>query len=148
VTVRRLVLLASPLLGPAVWGPVADLLESRGYDVTVPAGPPTVTTPEDVLRGWLDQIPVGADTVLVPHSNAGLYVAALADARPVRGIVFVDAGLPSSRPVTPLAPAGFRSMLGDLAGEDGLLPPWTRWSSRAAAGAASPAARSTSARAA
>jgi hypothetical protein len=127
VTVRRLVLLASPLLGPAVWGPVADLLESRGYDVTVPAGPPTVTMPEDVLRGWLDQIPVGADTVLVPHSNAGLYVAALADARPVRGIVFVDAGLPSSRPVTPLAPAGFRSMLGDLAGEDGLLPPWTRW---------------------
>ena len=34
---------------------------------------------------------------LVPHSNAGLYVAALAAARPVEAVVFVDAGLPSRR---------------------------------------------------
>ena len=82
----------------------------------------------DVVRGlprrsWRPGEPV----TLVPHSNAGLYVAALAAGRPVEGVVFVDAGLPSSGPTTPTAPPGFRAFLAGLAGDDGLLPPWTRW---------------------
>jgi hypothetical protein len=127
VTVRHVVLLSSPLLGPAVWRPVADLLRSRGHDPVVPTLPATVTTPQDVLSGWLGQLPPGSAPGLVPHSNAGLYVAALADAREVGGVVFVDAGLPAAGPVTPLASPAFRRLLGDLAGEDGMLPPWTQW---------------------
>jgi hypothetical protein len=65
--------------------------------------------------------------VLVPHSNAGLYAAALAAARDVLGLVFVDAGLPADAPTTPTAPPRFREFLATLAGDDGLLPVWTRW---------------------
>ena len=72
-------------------------------------------------------MPPGEPVVLVPHSNAGLYAAALAAARPVQAVVFVDAGLPSAAPATPTAPPGFRARLAGLAGDDGRLPPWTRW---------------------
>jgi hypothetical protein len=127
VKVPTLVLLPSPLLGPAVWSPVARLLRSRTHDVVVPAVPATVHTPADVLGGWLEQIPADRDLLLVPHSNAGLYTAALADARPVACVVFVDAGLPSRGPTTPMAPPAFRRFLGTLADADGVLPPWTGW---------------------
>jgi hypothetical protein len=127
VTVLSLVLLPSPLLGPAVWAPVAHLLQSRGHVPLVPTLPPVVATPADVIAGWLQEIPVDHDLLLVPHSNAGLYVAALAQALPVRGSVFVDAGLPSGRPTTPTAPSAFRQFLGGLADAEGLLPPWSRW---------------------
>lgn len=122
-----LVLLASPLLGPAVWAPVSHLLRSRGHVAVVPTLPPVLGTPADVIAGWLREIPVDRDLLLVPHSNAGLYVAALAQARPVRGTVFVDAGLPSGQPSTPAAPPAFRQFLGGLVDSEGLLPPWTQW---------------------
>ena len=121
------VLLASPFLGPASWAPVADELRERGHAVTVPRLPRGVATPEDVLAGWLPQLPDDDDLVLVPHSNAGLYVAALAAARAVCAVVFVDAALPSDGPTTPTAPAGLRETMAGLAGQDSLLPPWTRW---------------------
>ena len=127
MTAPGVVLLPSPLLGPVVWAPVAARLRSRGHDVLVPALPPVLATPADVLAGWLAEIPSDSDAVLVPHSNAGLYVAALAAARPVRALVFVDAGLPSRAPATPLAPPVFRAFLSGLADERGLLPPWTGW---------------------
>jgi hypothetical protein len=123
----RLVLVPSPLLGPAVWAPVADELRRRGRSVSVagPAGP--VGSPTDVVRGLLAELAPGEPLTLVPHSNAGLYVAALAAERPVEGVVFVDAGLPSSAPTTPATPPAFRAFLAGLVGDDGLLPPWTRW---------------------
>jgi pimeloyl-ACP methyl ester carboxylesterase len=124
--ISTVVLLASPFLGPASWAPVATELRAHGLTVTVPGLPRGVATPHDVLAGWLPQLP-DDDLVLVPHSNAGLYVAALAAARPVRGLVFVDAGLPSDGPTTPTAPAGLRETMAGLAGQDALLPPWTRW---------------------
>ncbi|HVH94489.1 MAG TPA: hypothetical protein VM688_06195 [Nocardioidaceae bacterium] len=127
MTVHLLVLLPSPLLGPAVWAPVADLLRSRGHKAAVPSLPPMIATPDDVIAGWLREIPADRDLLLVPHSNAGLYVAALAEARSVRGIVFVDAGLPSAQTTTPTAPPAFRRFLGGLVDHEGLLPPWTQW---------------------
>lgn len=138
MTVPSLVLLASPLLGPAVWAPVTDLLQSRGHVPLVPALPPVVATPAEVIGGWLREIPVDRDLLLVPHSNAGLYVAALAQARPVRGTVFVDAALPSGRPTTPTAPPAFRQFLRGLADAEGLLPPWSRWWEPAEVGALFP----------
>jgi pimeloyl-ACP methyl ester carboxylesterase len=122
----RLTLLASPLLGPATWTPVAELLRGRGHDVTVPALREPGGTPADVLAAFLAATP-DEPSVLVPHSNAGLYAAALAAERRLDGIVFVDAGLPADGPTTPTAPPAFRDFLGGLADVDGLLPPWTGW---------------------
>jgi Alpha/beta hydrolase family len=123
----RLVLLASPLLGPAVWSRVSAELRARGRQVVVPAPYGAVTDPADVLRHLSRELPLGVPLVLVAHSNAGLYTAALAATHDVRGIVFVDAGLPSDDPTTPTAPAPFREFLAGLADDDGLLPQWTRW---------------------
>lgn len=122
-----LVLVASPLLGPAVWRPVAGELGERGWDVVVPAPYGEVKEPADVVEHLLAAAPEDAPVVLVPHSNAGLYVAALAAELDVRGVVFVDAGLPARAATTPTAPEPFREFLAGLADERGLLPVWTQW---------------------
>lgn len=73
-----LCLLPSPLTGPASWHQVAHLLTSRGarvVEVPLPEGAPR--TGEDVLAWCSAAIPGDEDVVLVPHSNAGLYVPAL-----------------------------------------------------------------------
>lgn len=123
----RLVLIASPLLGPAVWGPVARLLAAQGWTSMVAPSPGAVGDPGDVVDRWLQALPEDAPLILVPHSNAGLYVAALAEQRDVRGVVFADAGLPSRGPSTRTAPDAFRQLLAGLVEEDGRLPIWTRW---------------------
>ena len=122
-----LVLLPSPLLGPASWAPVADELARRGHRVHVPRVTPAVASPADVLAGFLAGVPDESELVLVPHSNAGLYVAALAVEREVSDVVFVDALPPSDEPSTPTAAGGFRDAIGGLADADGVLPPWTSW---------------------
>jgi hypothetical protein len=122
----QLVLLPSPLLGPAVWRPVAGVLERRGWSVTV-LQLPEVRIPDDVLEGLAAGIPDRPGVVLVPHSNAGLYVAPLADRRPVAATVFVDAGIPADDDAGPLAPADLLEHLESLADADGVLPPWTEW---------------------
>ena len=73
---------------------------------------------ESVVRSAADD-PV----VLVPHSNAGLYVPAIVEAlgEQVRGVVFVDAALPSLGHTTP------SDFLRTLPIAHGLLPPWTSW---------------------
>ncbi|SCE95173.1 hypothetical protein GA0074695_2406 [Micromonospora viridifaciens] len=123
------VLIPSPFLGPAVWAPVASALRSDfGVTAAVPPPPdPAAPSPAAVLAAIEKGLPESDDLVLVPHSNAGLYVPALVTARPVRGAVFVDAVLPPARGVVPVAPAGLRDMLRDRVDPDGHLPPWTRW---------------------
>jgi hypothetical protein len=125
--VARLVLLPSPLLGPATWAPVASELTRRGHPVLVAVYDGPVRTPDDVLAGLLGAVPDEADLVLVPHSNSGLYVAALATRRRIAQVVFVDAGLPSEQSVTEVAPGGLVEHLAALVRPDGLLPPWTGW---------------------
>lgn len=122
----RLALLPSPLLGPAVWAPVAGVLADQGVDVLVPPAYDGIESPDDVVAHLLRVVPETAPVVLVPHSNAGLYVAALAARRDVRGLVFVDARLPAEGSAGRSEP-GFRDFLGSLAGVDGRLPGWTRW---------------------
>jgi hypothetical protein len=123
----RLVLLASPLLGPSVWAPVAERLTRRGWDVLLPSPYADFTSPAEVLDLLSAELPLNDPLVLIPHSNAGLYVAALAAARNVRGAVFVDAGLPADAPTTPAAPPALRETLARLVGPDSLLPGWTGW---------------------
>lgn len=129
-------LIASPLLGPAVWRPVADLLADQGWPVHIMPPPEAeATTPDLVLAGYRRRLAGVASpdgVVLVPHSNAGLYVPALALARQVAGYLFVDAGLPpagNQAGPSVVSPAGgeFLDFLAGLAGDAGVLPPWTQW---------------------
>jgi len=123
-----LAFLGSPLLGPAVWTPVADDLSRRGWTVIVPPQPDAAPrSGDDVLRSMLRALPADRDLVAIPHSNAGLYVPALTAERSVAGYVFVDAGLPADYGRVPLAPPAFLDLLTTKAGGDGLLPLWTDW---------------------
>lgn len=122
------VLLPSTLLGPSVWEPVARRLDRLGRAVTVPAAPDRPPgNADDVLRHLLAELPPDRDLVLVPHSNAGVYVPELVAARRVAAYVFVDARLPAPDGPIPLAPP---ELLADRAGmvdAEGRLPPWTGW---------------------
>jgi hypothetical protein len=101
----------SPLVGPATWAPVAALLDGVVADV-----------------GAVEEAAAGlSDVVLVPHSNAGLYAPLLAERIGARATVYVDAALAGDGPDAPLAPPRFLELLEGLAGDDGLLPPWTQW---------------------
>jgi hypothetical protein len=124
-----LCLLPSPLLGPSSWRPVADVLSDRGWavaDVPRPSRAPRCAA--DALGTYLAAIPSDRDVVLIPHSNAGLFVPSLAAQRRVAGYVFVDAGLPvDAGSSVPMIPAGFSDMLAGKADDAALLPPWTQW---------------------
>ncbi len=115
----RVVVLPSPYLGPAPYGPLAEAL---GADVA--PLPPAPFSAMGVLAAFADAT-AGADLV-VPHSNAGLYAAALG-----RPTVFVDAALPAAvGGATPLAPPALAAGVAALADDSGMLPRWTRWWSR------------------
>jgi hypothetical protein len=121
-----LCLLPSPLLGPSCWRPVADVLSSRGWPVVVVPGR-SVRTFADALASYLAAIPPDRAVVLVPHSNAGLFVPSLAVQRRAVGCVFADAGLPGAVGQVPMIPPEFYDMLAGKADPTGLLPPWTQW---------------------
>ena len=123
----RIALLPSPLLGPVVWSRVAPLLREHSHRVTELDLPERITSVADVLVGFAAQLRPDEPVVLVPHSNAGLYVAALAAQRPVAAVVFADALVPGPDPATPTTSPALRAMLADLADEEGLLPLWTQW---------------------
>ncbi|HWK80298.1 MAG TPA: hypothetical protein VNP95_06005 [Thermomicrobiales bacterium] len=123
-----LVLVPSPLLGAAVWGPVAEALRGRGLDAVVaPAMQSAPASPLAVVGHLLGVLPAGRPLILVPHSNAGLLVPFLTVARPVMAAIFVDARLPPSSGRVPTAEGTFRDFLEPLADTNGLLPPWTQW---------------------
>ncbi|HEV2887944.1 MAG TPA: hypothetical protein VGX49_13605 [Jatrophihabitans sp.] len=122
-----LVLLPSPLLPAAVWRPVAQRLAGAGWPVVELADAQPPRTAADVLTGFLRAVPPDRDAILIPHSNAGLYVPCVAAERRIRGYVFVDAALPPPTGSVRMAPDRFYDFLAGLAGQDGLLPPWTQW---------------------
>jgi hypothetical protein len=124
-----LAFLPSPLLGAAVWHPVAAELSRRGWATLIVRWPdgPAPSDPTEVLRDLLDALPAGPPLVLVPHSNAGLFVPALTVARAVAGCVFVDARLPPAEGAAPMATPERWDTRARLADPDGVLPPWTQW---------------------
>jgi hypothetical protein len=121
----HLLLVPSPLLGPATWAPVAGCLELAGRSVSV-VDLPLRRTVDDVVGAVVAAAGDGP-VVLVPHSNAGLYAPRLGELLDVAATVHVDSALPGDGPDTALAPAGFLDFLRGLEGADGLLPPWTQW---------------------
>jgi hypothetical protein len=121
-------LLASQLLGPASWAPVAATLRTRGHEVIVPAQAPVppdsaAAALADILAG----LPADRPLILVPHSNTGVYAGAISAARDVAACVFVDARIPDPNAPTPLTQQPFRDFLVTKADADGVLPPWTQW---------------------
>ena len=125
--VPELVLLPSPLLGPAVWAPVAEGLARRGWRVRRARVPSAPVTAQRVVETFLESVPEDAPVVLVAHSNAGLFVPVVAEERDVVALVLLDAALPPAEGSTALAPEGFRAFLGTKADEHGVLPAWTTW---------------------
>lgn len=128
--VSDLLLLPSPLLPEAAYGGLVAGLELAGADVRL-ASPTTGHTSDaqTLIRTWATM--VGPSTTLIAHSNAGYLASSVrhragTDAR----VVFMDAALPPESGPTFLAPSRFRAHLSSLAGDDGFLPPWTRWWSR------------------
>ena len=120
-------LLPSVVVGPATWEPVAEQLTSAG-DTAIVADPGGRTIPDDVLTAYVAAAPSAVgDLVVVPHSNAGLYAPAVAHRTGARAVVYVDAALPPAAGAAPLAPPDLLAFLTRLAGDDGLLPPWSRW---------------------
>ena len=120
-----LCLLPSPLTGPSVWQEAAARLPGRV--ITMPAPGSLLQTTDQVLAWFADAIPPDEDVILVPHSNAGLYVPALTTRRRVAGYVFVDAILPPASGAIPVSPEQFYDFIAQKADENGLLPPWTQW---------------------
>ncbi len=135
-----LVLAHSPLTGPEVWGALPGELRRRGHPVVVvdvrdDDRPPYAA--RYVARAAL-QVRAACDdarAVLVGHSGAGYLLPLLGAARraaraPVRGYVFLDAGLPPSRPASRLDlmrtedPSWAHTVEGLLAGGE-RFPDWT-----------------------
>ena len=123
-----IVLLSSPLLGPRVWEDVFERLRDAGWPaLLVPRQDPPLHGWPDVLAHFADAVPTDRAVVLVPHSNAGLYVPQLVTGRPLAAVVFVDAGLPGSSGAVDLAPSTLLGHLTALADADGRLPVWSSW---------------------
>ncbi|HYK31971.1 MAG TPA: alpha/beta fold hydrolase [Streptosporangiaceae bacterium] len=128
----RLVLVHSPLVGPATWSRVAPMLAKRGYDVriadlgdTLAHGPPFSRRQVDVIA----RCAAGEPAILIGHSGAGALLApAGLAAGGALGYVFVDAGLPNpGRSHMSTMPPNLADQLRQMADRDGWLPPWPQW---------------------
>jgi pimeloyl-ACP methyl ester carboxylesterase len=103
-------LVHSPLTGPAAWGGLPGVLRDRGHGAAVVDVQDDDTPPyaaRFVARAALQvRDAVGVEpVVLVGHSGAGYLLPMLGAARraarsAVRGYLFVDAGVPPSRPAS------------------------------------------------
>jgi hypothetical protein len=134
--VPAFVLVHSLLLGPLSWTPVAARLASSGavtatpslVDVTSADEPPFWPRVVATVNDAIAQLPQGEPIVIVAHSNAGLFVPAIARTAQslVAGCLFVDASLPAR---TGPSPATTPERLDQLRTTvtDGRLPRWTTW---------------------
>lgn len=127
----RLVILPSPLLGPATYEPLAAALTARATTTTVAELPDGDFSPSQVLTCFRSQVADQGATVVLAHSNAGYYAPTVAFEAGLPTI-FMDAALPGEGETeTLLAPAAFAEFIGSLPLRDGLLPPWPLWWDRA-----------------
>lgn len=113
----RICLLPSPLATSAVAGPLAVALRQRGHEVVVAdQGGAGVG---QVLAGFVAAARDAA--VVVPHSNAGRFGPAVADAVGAR-LVCLDSLLPGREP-----DPGWLKFLRSREQPDGLVAPWSTW---------------------
>jgi hypothetical protein len=123
----------SPSVGPSTWQGVADRLRDTGVDVRVPS---FIGVGDAAAPYWPQVVEravgsVGNDArpvVIVPHSNAGLFVPLVVAVLGERAVacVFVDASLPPAEGESAVVPAEFLPFLRAKA-VDGVLPRWSDW---------------------
>jgi hypothetical protein len=111
-TPPALVLAHSPLVGPASWGALPDVLRRRGHDVVVvdvtdDDEPPFAQRYVARAAVQVREVVGARAVVLVGHSGAGYLLPLVGAARRalrsrVAAYVFVDAGLPPFRPASRL----------------------------------------------
>ena len=129
--------LPSPVLGPASWFGVADVMASLEQTVDVAKTSMTTTADEDHLTPWLDEIAAvsapanGYPVVVVGHSAACPRLPAavdrlLSEGWPVRAMICVDGRFPDGKAFTETV-EHFAEMLDGLVRPDDYLPPWPRW---------------------
>jgi pimeloyl-ACP methyl ester carboxylesterase len=129
----RLVLLHGPLVGPAVWRPVAAEAARRGIEATVPGLPDlaAVSPPyyPRLAEGVAAQIAGEGPAVLAAHSAAGGLATSVVAAAGglIAQVIFVDAILPHpGRSWFETAGDGFVAMVRAKAA-GGQVPPWDQW---------------------
>lgn len=125
----ELVLLHSPLAGPAAWDLLAPVLQARGHAVAVPDLTPVMggAPPYYERLAQLAADAMDAPSVLVAHSGAGALVPAITALAPVHSVIFADALLPHpGKNWFETAPDALQARLRAMA-KDGRLPPWHRW---------------------
>jgi hypothetical protein len=119
-----IVILPSPLLGPASYWPLAGALGALGHAASVAACPEPIR-PARLVDQWSEAARAAA--VLVAHSNAGHLAASVSANVGGRPVLYMDAALPPASGSGRLAPPELREVLAGLAEPDGRLPAWTRW---------------------
>lgn len=130
-------LVPSPVLGPATWYGVAEVLSSQGEGVEVAKTTMTTTATEDHVAPWLDEVAApgppadGRPVVLVGHSAACPRLPLtvhrlLEDGWPVEAMICVDGRYPDGLAFTESGPR-FGQLLDGLVRPDDYLPPWPRW---------------------
>lgn len=124
---ERVIVLPSPLLGPAAYRPLASHLGTLGWEAVVAELPPPPFSPGQVRDAFVSAALVHRASVVLAHSNAGHYAAAVAETAGAATVVYVDAALPPEDGPSPLAPPALLDGIRHHAGPDGLLEPWTRW---------------------
>jgi hypothetical protein len=123
-TVTTWLLVHPPLLGPAVFGPLAAELRSRGNAVRVPDLRPAVVA----ATGWWDRVAAAAGgpaDVVLGFSGAGVVLPTVAAAVTARRVVWLDAVVPAASGTTETPPA-LRAAVAEFARGDRLLA-WTDW---------------------
>lgn len=137
-TSRNWLLVPSPLLGPASWHDVADVLVKSGHHVVVPQTSMTTPSCEDHVSPWLEEVIKEADhfpnpnpAIVVAHSAACMRTPMLVDCllrwgRPVEAMILVDGRFPDGRTLALDEPT-FAELLNGLMRPNDYLPPWPRW---------------------
>ena len=125
------ILVPGPMVRGSSWEPTARHLREAGYPVQVPdvlachQPPPSWSAWNSHLLELINPCP---QSILVGHSSASALVADLAGKLPCQCLIIVDGEVPPSQgAAAPVRPA-LRDFITSLAGLDGTLPIWSRWS--------------------
>ncbi|MGQ0840076.1 alpha/beta hydrolase [Actinokineospora sp.] len=129
------VLVHSPFLGPASLRPLADALAALGHPAVLLDLRPSVVAPpvhQRLIGAFADALSDASlvgPVMLVGHSGAGPLLPAFAEELEddVRGLVYLDAGLPTpGRSWRDTVPTEVYTRLRELS-RDGRLPRWQHW---------------------